>query len=150
MVDICLMIDAFNYTVQNFDYLYSSYENNLIDLYHFVDNNIDSIEGSWSNSQNIKITPSYHSSLDSTEIKDIYVEWRNSVINSRVRLTLDINHMSNNYYSICNYPLYNLPQDSLNNFNLIPSNLDVNFNARVTGFNDSINYHKTIINYKWI
>lgn len=48
----------------NSDNLFNIYENNLMDFYDFVQNNIVSIEGDWNNSQEIKITPSDSSLKD--------------------------------------------------------------------------------------
>lgn len=150
MDNFYLMLNDFRPLIESFDTLYRVYYNDLIGFSIFVNEKITSIEGDWSNFLEIKVIPS--SSLDDPkEIKDLYINGRNNIINLREDLHLKVDQMTAKWDLITN-DYQNNHQDYLNDSNFIPETFDIydfNYDARVGYFNSSIVDHNTVINYKW-
>lgn len=91
------------------------------------------------------------SSLDDPkEIKDLYINGRNNVINLSGDLQLKMDQMSAKWVLITN-DYQNNHQDYLNDRNFIPETFDIytfNYDARMQYFNNSIDAHNTVINHK--
>jgi hypothetical protein len=94
MNDFFQLVDTFNSILQTYDYHYHLYENNLNELYEFVENDITSIECSFQDSKvDISVTPS-STLYDPKEVTDAYIVQKNGVLILRDRLDTNLCQMS--------------------------------------------------------